>query len=730
MATLNFPSNPTIGDIYEFEPYRYTWDGEKWKTIGIGYNPAAKLSPTVRSSLKRLASEAGYNLVDGSCEDGATLANTGDVVWHQLSGAYYIPNSYPQNVLPGFNPVGNVNWTAVTSISLKSLIESGDWLGFAKYLNESDNSVAISFLSKLSGRTYDVEEFGALGNGNDDSAAFQLAWNHLKAIGGGTLTGQKKQYSFYLDISGVNPQITFNFQGCTLNPVVGQTHIIYSNNTTYAQTGSNLFIFGGIWSGKYYGSATTGDIDTPIHLVYTSGFDAMFARFAQAKQAAVYGYFAQYCRFFWCIFSSNIATAVATGSYFSGPDGSHRSNEVDFFRCQWFTNKNHCQILGGEKVRFWSPTFQNAITGGTAGLVIGADVGGNGARSCSVNAPYFEFNDSKDVYISTSENTSIRDGQFTSANGSAETPNKTHSIHIVSCYNVLLENNKYITAAAPVVETTHTSARLMVLGDSKAPTLSMTGGDSRYHIVVDGAVNTNFSQTVTDSGVVTPRWNTTLTSGTRGVKWQAVQNGTDVGYIYSNMSSGQMDFNNYFAASSYRFFSNSGLVNFQVTSSSAGPGVDNTVTSGTAALRYSVVYAGTGTINTSDARHKTDVREMTENEIGAAKELADEIGFFQFLVDIERKKGTSEPAREHCGMTVQRVMEIMNKYGLEPFNYGMICYDIWEEQPEITEQNGDGSINYVQQYMPAGDIYSFRENELDKFILAGLNARIKALENK
>ena len=43
MATLNFPSNPTIGDIYEFEPYRYTWDGEKWKTVGIGYNPAATL---------------------------------------------------------------------------------------------------------------------------------------------------------------------------------------------------------------------------------------------------------------------------------------------------------------------------------------------------------------------------------------------------------------------------------------------------------------------------------------------------------------------------------------------------------------------------------------------------------------------------------------------------------------------------------------------------------------
>lgn len=126
MATLNFPSNPTIGDIYEFEPYRYTWDGEKWKTIGIGYNPAAKLSPTVRSNIQRLAAEAGYNLVSGSFEDGGSLTTTVDVLWSQLGGKYYSwSGSFPKVVSAGSTPttsggIGVGAWVDRTEDRLRS----------------------------------------------------------------------------------------------------------------------------------------------------------------------------------------------------------------------------------------------------------------------------------------------------------------------------------------------------------------------------------------------------------------------------------------------------------------------------------------------------------------------------------------------------------------------------------------------------------------------------------
>lgn len=43
MSKLQFPKNPAVGQQYDFPPYRYYWDGIKWKTMGIGYNPVNDL---------------------------------------------------------------------------------------------------------------------------------------------------------------------------------------------------------------------------------------------------------------------------------------------------------------------------------------------------------------------------------------------------------------------------------------------------------------------------------------------------------------------------------------------------------------------------------------------------------------------------------------------------------------------------------------------------------------
>ena len=39
MSELQFPKDPIVGQEYDFAPYKYYWDGVKWKTKGIGYNP-------------------------------------------------------------------------------------------------------------------------------------------------------------------------------------------------------------------------------------------------------------------------------------------------------------------------------------------------------------------------------------------------------------------------------------------------------------------------------------------------------------------------------------------------------------------------------------------------------------------------------------------------------------------------------------------------------------------
>lgn len=113
------------------------------------------------------------------------------------------------------------------------------------------------------------------------------------------------------------------------------------------------------------------------------------------------------------------------------------------------------------------------------------------------------------------------------------------------------------------------------------------------------------------------------------------------------------------------------------------PGTDNSQTLGSGSYRWSVVYAGTGTINTSDAREKTKVSLLEDKEIEAAAALSAEIGKFQFLTSIESKG--EDKARIHLGMTVQRAIEIMEKNSLDPMRYAFICYDKWEEEVDAVE---------------------------------------------
>jgi hypothetical protein len=139
-----------------------------------------------------------------------------------------------------------------------------------------------------------------------------------------------------------------------------------------------------------------------------------------------------------------------------------------------------------------------------------------------------------------------------------------------------------------------------------------------------------------------------------------------------------------------------------------GPATDNARTCANAFYRWSVVYAATGTINTSDAREKTPVRLLNEAEIAAAQQIASEIGAYKWLSAVAEK---GDAAREHLGMTVQRAIEIMEANGLVPFNYGFICYDENEETSR----------------------YSFRMDELAMFIARGqqaiINAQQAALES-
>lgn len=174
-------------------------------------------------------------------------------------------------------------------------------------------------------------------------------------------------------------------------------------------------------------------------------------------------------------------------------------------------------------------------------------------------------------------------------------------------------------------------------------------------------------------------------------------------------------------------------------SGNAATGIDNTQTLGTAAKRWSVVYAGTGSINTSDASEKTVITPLSAAEIAASRALAAEIGTFQFLNSIA-DKGSS--ARVHIGMTVQQAIEIMQANGLDPMRYGFICYDEWPQQviarpvkivdtaaQAIELVGGESRADVAEEVVTtAGNRYGFRPDELMFFIARGFQARLAALE--
>lgn len=204
------------------------------------------------------------------------------------------------------------------------------------------------------------------------------------------------------------------------------------------------------------------------------------------------------------------------------------------------------------------------------------------------------------------------------------------------------------------------------------------------------------------------------------------------------------------------------------------PSAHNTYDLGTTAVRWKDLWLQSGAFNGSDARLKTPVAPLASNEINASKQIAKEIGTYQWLESIQVKGAA---ARHHIGLTVQRAIEIMQANGLDPFAYGFIGYDQWldvfvehpvveaapakPEEPAIYETvivntvimiDGEAVLTprtvlkeikpavpaqpavearpaWTEQTQQAGDAFSFRYDQLNMFIAAGLEARISMLES-
>ena len=121
-------------------------------------------------------------------------------------------------------------------------------------------------------------------------------------------------------------------------------------------------------------------------------------------------------------------------------------------------------------------------------------------------------------------------------------------------------------------------------------------------------------------------------------------------------------------------------INGILPTDNTGALIDNDADLGDPSYRFKVVYAGTGSINTSDRTEKQDIDVMSEAETRVAVACKGLIRKFRWI-DAVAKKG--DDARIHFGIIAQDLQDAFAAEGLDASRYAMFCSDTWWEADRV-----------------------------------------------
>ena len=170
------------------------------------------------------------------------------------------------------------------------------------------------------------------------------------------------------------------------------------------------------------------------------------------------------------------------------------------------------------------------------------------------------------------------------------------------------------------------------------------------------------------------------------------------------------------------------------------PGTDGEQNLGSSAHRWAVVFAATGTINTSDIRFKTSIEEPSDALMRAWGKVGYKV--FQFK-DAVSEKGI-DSARLHIGLIAQEVKEAFASEGLDASRYGLFCHDVWQDEYEevavvdsdaVLDKNGTVVTppkTHVERrkIRDAGDRYGIRYEEALALECAYQRWRLEQIEER
>ena len=125
---------------------------------------------------------------------------------------------------------------------------------------------------------------------------------------------------------------------------------------------------------------------------------------------------------------------------------------------------------------------------------------------------------------------------------------------------------------------------------------------------------------------------------------------------------------------------------------------DNAVDLGLSSARFNTVYAGTGSINTSDEREKQDIEELTEAETRvavAAKLLLRKYRWKDMVQAKDDNTRSDETARIHFGIIAQDLKAAFEAEGLDAGRYGMFVHTTWKDE-ETGEECDRMGVRYSE----------------------------------